>query len=113
MTHFTKRRVPLIWFVLVSLHFLLLALSTFTTIFHDTAFEAFGMTAVVVPYVLQHIGLPVLENNGLSGGGWPSPNLFGWFFSVVAWFTLYWLIAIGVERLTRRSSGTPKKRGAP
>ena len=98
-----KRRVSLIWFAFVFLHFLLLSLAIFTTAFNGTVFEAFGITALMIPYVLQHIGLPVLENNGLSDWGWPSPNLFGWVLSVVGWLAFYWLVAIGIERLTRRS----------
>lgn len=103
-----KRRVSLICFVFVSLHFLLLSLAIFTTTFNGTAFEAFGITTLMVPYVLQHIGLPVLENEVLSGLGWPSPNLFGWVLSVVGWLAFYWLVAIGIERLARRSSGRGK-----
>jgi len=113
MTKLTQRRAPLIWFIFVSLHLLLLALVVFTSIFRDTPFEAFGITALMVPYILQDVGLPVLENNGLSGWGWPSPNLFGWLLSAAAWLAFYWLVAIGIERIARRSSGTAQKRAAP
>lgn len=98
----SKYRVSLVFLVLISLHLLLLALALFTTVFQGTWLEAFGLTAVVVPYVLHLIGLPVLDNNGMSGWGWSSPTLLGWILSGIVWFFIYWSIALGVERLIRR-----------
>lgn len=88
--------------MLVLLHLLFLGLIRFTTFFQGTPFEAFGITALVVPYALHQVGLPVLENNSFSGWGWPSLNVFGWFLSIIAWLAFYWLIAFGIVRLTRR-----------
>ena len=99
----SMHRIVLLWLSLVSFHLLFLALATFTTVFQNTLFEAFGFTALVIPYALHYIGLPVLENDGFSGGGWASPNILGWFFSAIAWFAFYWLVAIGIVRLTMRS----------
>ena len=105
--------VPLIWLLSVSCHLLLLALTTLTSLFHDTPIEGFGVTALIVPYMLNQIGLPVLENNGLSGGGLPSPNLFGWFISITTWLVFYWLLISGIKRLIRNSSVAQDKHGAP
>lgn len=100
------RSVSFIWAILVLLHLLFLALGSFTTIFQGTPFEAFGIMALLVPYALHQVGLPVLENNGLSGWGWPSPNTFGWFLSAIVWLALYWLVSLGIVRLTQRSRPT-------
>jgi hypothetical protein len=102
MTQQLTRKVTLLCAILFSLHIFLLYLVTFTTIFQGTLFEAFGITALIVPYTLQQIGLPVLENNGLSGRGWASPNILGWLLSAIAWFTFYWLVALSIVRLTLR-----------
>jgi hypothetical protein len=95
-------RAVLLWVSLVSIHLVFLALATFTTVFQGTFFEAFGFTALMVPYALHYIGLPVLQNDGFNGWGWASPNILGWFLSAIAWFVFYWLVAIGIVRLTQR-----------
>lgn len=106
MMKLSTHRIVLLWLSLVSIHLVFLALATFTTVFQGTLFGAFGFTALMVPYALHHIGLPVLENDGFSGGGWASPNILGWFLSIIAWFVFYWLVAIGIVRLTQRSRPT-------
>jgi quinol-cytochrome oxidoreductase complex cytochrome b subunit len=95
------RKRVLIWIILVLLHLLLLGLAIFTHVLRDTAVEAFGLTVVMIPYALDAIGLPVLENNGSGGWGWLSPNLFGFFLSAIFWLSFYWLIALGMVRLFR------------
>ena len=102
----STHRIVLLWLSLGSFHLLFLALATFTTVFQGTLFEAFGFTALMVPYALHHIGLPVLDNDSFSGWGWASPNILGWFFSAIAWFVFYWLVAIGIVHLTQRSRPT-------
>ena len=96
--HFTT----LFWISCVLLHLLLLALSTLTPILNDTPLEGFGITVVVIPYLLQLLGLPTLEHSGLIGGGFPTPNLFGWLLSIATWVGFYWLLAIGIKRLISR-----------
>jgi len=95
-----RNRVLGIWLAISSLHALLLVLSLVTPIFRGTPLEAIGATALVVPYFLQQIGLPVLRE--LSGWGWASPNCLGWFLSAVVWLAFYGLVAVGVERLIGR-----------
>ena len=93
-----------IWLGLCALHALLLMLAVFTTALRQTPFEAFGMTALAVPYLLQQSGLPVLQGNGASGWGLPSPTLLGWLLSLMVWLTFHWLVACGVEWLIRRAT---------
>ena len=102
MTQAVRHRIFWIWLASCLLHGLILALAVFTTAFQGTPFEAFGITAVMVPYLLHHAGLPVLQNGGLSGWGMSSPNFLGWLLSALAWFAAYWLVATGLERLARR-----------
>lgn len=83
------------------LHGIALALAVFTPVLQETPFEAFGMTALAVPYLLHQAGLPVLHNDGPSGWGMPSPNVLGWLLSAVVWLALYWLIARVFGHLTR------------
>ncbi|WLD59030.1 hypothetical protein NFC81_04400 [Salinispirillum sp. LH 10-3-1] len=104
MTQPTAYRIVWFWLTICSLHALFLVLAVFTTAFVDTPLEAFVMTVLAVPYLLHQTGLPVLQNEGLSGWGMPMPNTLGWLLSVLAWLALYWLVASGVERLTRHSS---------
>ena len=95
-----------VWLALASLHAALLALAAFTKIVEDTPLEAIGITALVVPYLLHHFGLPVLQNNGLGDGGWASPNVFGWCASIAAWLAIYWVIALMTSRFSRRRART-------
>lgn len=111
MVHITKYRILWIWLAICTLHALLLLLAVFTTVFVDTPLEGFVMTVLVVPYLLHHTGLPVLQNGGFSGWGMPIPNALGWLLSVFAWLAWYWLVASGIERLTRRISSRPKAAG--
>lgn len=97
-----KTRILGIWFVICSLHVVLIVLA-WLELFTDTLLEGFGITVALVPYILHQLGLPVLVNDGLAGGGWAAPNSFGWFLSVIVWLSLYLLIAIGLERLTSGS----------
>ncbi len=97
------RSISFVWSILVLLYLIFLGLVSFTTIFQGTPLEAFGMTALMVPYALHQVGLPVLENNGFSGWGWSSPNILGWFLSAIAWLAFYWLVAFGIVRLILRS----------
>ena len=103
-----QTRILWIWFAICSLHIVLVALACIE-LFIDTLLEGFGVTVVLVPYILHGLGLPVLLDDGLAGGGWASPNSFGWFLSVIAWLSLYLLIAIGIERLSRKINGKIKK----
>ncbi len=98
----TGHFATLFWIFCVFLHLLLLALSTLTPILNDTPFEGFGITVLIIPYLLQLLGLPTLEYGGLSGGGLPTPNLFGWLLSIATWLAFYWLLATGIKRLISR-----------
>lgn len=100
-----RQRTFGIFLVLASLHLALLSVVGFTSWLADTPFEAFGVTALAVPYLLHHLGLPTLANAGLSGGGWPSPNIFGWLTSILFWAGLYCLVAKLLARLTSRLTG--------
>jgi ABC-type branched-subunit amino acid transport system permease subunit len=91
-----------IWLSIISLHTALLLAVMFTPIFKDTPMEAFGISLLAIPYFLQQIGLPVLQNNGLSGTGWPTPNLFGWLFSVSTWLAFYWLVVKVLIKLMKK-----------
>ena len=101
MSQAMRHRIFWIWLASCLLHGLMLALAVFTTALQGTPFEAFAITAVMVPYLLHQAGLPVLQNGGLSGWGMSSPNLLGWLLSALAWFAVYWLVATGLERLAR------------
>jgi len=97
----TVTRIFWIWLASCFLHGLMLALAIFTPAFQGTPFEAFGVTALALPYLLHQVGLPVLQNDGLSGWGMSSPNFLGWLLSAMAWFAIYWLVATTLERLAR------------
>lgn len=62
----------------------------------NTPLEGIGMSLLAVPYVLHHVGLPVLAHGGHGGGGLPTPNAFGWLSAVGFWIALYgglaWLV---------------------
>lgn len=97
-----KLRIAWIWLLTSSTHIILIVLARLE-LFNGTLLEGLGITALLVPYGLHWLGLPVLMNDGLTGWGWAAPNSFGWFLSVVAWLSLHLLIAIGLERLTSGS----------
>lgn len=98
-----RRRTLGIFLALTLLHLALLGVVGFTSWLADTPFEAFGVTALAVPYVLHHLGLPTLAHGGLSGGGWPSPNPFGWLTSVLFWAGIYYLVArLAANLISRR-----------
>ncbi|MCQ4251787.1 hypothetical protein NA644_20985 [Pseudomonas stutzeri] len=104
MSRTTGARRVRIWLGLCALHALLLMLAVFTTALRDTPFEAVGMTALAIPYLLQPSGLPVLQGSGASGWGLPSPTLLGWLLSLMVWLTFHWLAAGSVEWLIRRAT---------
>lgn len=84
------------------LHCVLLALAVFSSALEATPLEGFGMTVLVVPYLLHQVGLPVLQGGGASGWGMALPNALGWLLSVVAWLALYGGLGMAVQRLLRR-----------
>jgi hypothetical protein len=105
MNQSTNNLTIYFWLFCVSAHLSLLALATLTPIFIDTPLEGFGITVLIIPYLFQLLGLPTLEYGGLSSGGLPTPNLFGWLLSTATWLGFYWLLANGIKFLTRQTRG--------
>jgi hypothetical protein len=74
-----KRYILAIWLGLSLFHLFILLLIVYLPALRDSSLTAFGITAVIVPYLLNSAGLPVLINDGLSGWALlPSPNVLGW-----------------------------------
>lgn len=88
-----KNLTVAIWLGLSIIHLLILLLIIYLPILQDSSFTAFGITAVIVPYLLHFLGLPVLIDDGLSGWALASPNIWGWSLSILFWLFVYYLIA--------------------
>jgi hypothetical protein len=92
MSH--KRKIFSITITLILIHLTLVFVAAFTPLFYGTPMEAFGITVLVLPYLLADLGLPVLNNSGFSESGWSNLNLLGWTVSGLVWFCFYYLVSI-------------------
>jgi len=97
-----NRHTLAIWLGLSLFHLFILLLIVYLPILRDSSFSAFGITAVMVPYLLNSVGLPVLINDGLSGWALPSPNVLGWSLSLLFWLLFYYLLAKLIAHLLAR-----------
>jgi hypothetical protein len=101
-----KNHTSIIWLGLSILHLSILLLIVYLPVLRDSSFTAFGITAVIVPYLLHSAGWPVLINDGLSGWTLPSPNVLGWSLSILFWLVFYYFLAKFIAYLlTRRNKG--------
>lgn len=98
----TKNHTLAIWLGLSLIHLLTLLLIVYLPVLRDSSFTAFGITAVMVPYLLHSIGLPVLINDGLNGWALPSPNVLGWSLSILFWLVFYYFLAKLITYLLAR-----------
>jgi hypothetical protein len=98
----SQSHVVEIWLGLSLLHLFILLLIVYLPVLRDSSFTTFGITAVIVPYLLHSAGLPVLINDGLSGWALPSPNIFGWSLSLLFWLAFYYFIAKFITQLLAR-----------
>jgi hypothetical protein len=88
-----KNRAPLLWCFLVILHGLILLLVAYTNVTDGTPLQAFGTTVLLVPFLLDELGIPVMETAGHGSDAVPAPTAAGWFLSAIFWLALYWFAA--------------------
>jgi|GEM_PF-2416896 len=91
-----------IWIGLCATHCVLLALAALSPVLDATWLEGFGMTVLAIPYLLHQLGLPVLQDGGMSGWGMALPNVLGWLVSAAAWIAFYGVTAAAIQRIARR-----------
>jgi len=106
--HFFQPKLFVWWFSGLSISHLVLSLSLISVL---PTFEARAavVSVNIAPWlVLESLGLPV------TNYGWFTlPNIIGWLWILLVWLCFYYVVAKVIVRLTRRSRGTPQKRGAP
>lgn len=88
-----KNHAALLWCFLVILHVLILLLVEFTNIPEGTPLQAFGTTALLVPFLLNDLGILAMESVGQGSDAVLAPTAAGWFLSAVFWLALYWFAA--------------------
>lgn len=94
-----------IWFSLALLHFLA------GLVAWKGGSEFLGPLVAASVYLplwpLGKLGLPVTH-----GSGWffPPPTLLGWGIVLIFWATVYWLVACGLGKLSRKWSASAAQR---
>ena len=99
-----KHNTLTIWLGLSFCHLFILLLIVYLPALRDSSFTAFALTAVMVPYLLDSTGLPVLINDDLSGWALPSPNVLGWSLSILFWLLSYYFLAKLIAHLLARGN---------
>jgi hypothetical protein len=102
--HASKRRRLSIFAILWTLYALLCLPGIWWPGYFDSALGLVLIAPLLSVYLFSMIGVPgLLDNNGLCGWGWCAPSLFGWIFTLTFCLITSWLIACGIERISRRS----------
>jgi hypothetical protein len=82
------------FFSLVCTHGTLVAIGN---LLPETVAPVVAGTVYLSLWPLSSIGLPVLGR--AESGGWPGPNMLGWFFVAAIWSALWWVLVAAIAKV--------------